>query len=607
MKKTVFLIILTLTLNLRSQISISSDGSKPYPSAMLDVKSDSKGLLIPRMTSAQRIAISSPAEGLLVYQTDGEVGFYVIKSGVWTALSDTDANINFIAKANDTVNIEKGTLLYADSVSTLAINTTGDILTKANLISDGGIITKSTIKPGNASTTICNSENAGAIRYNPTEGCMQYCHNNKWTCIGGAKDPCEIFGDPNLKVKVNNLDQQTVCIAIGDNLDLSTSQDGSWGGANYSWDSPVSITNNTDPNPFSMTTSTDGWYKCIIKNATAPGCLSSDSVEVKTAQSITSQPRDIDMCGSRLDSLTVSATGENLLYTWQVYSNSGDINDNANWSDVNTSSGSNFSISDIGNLKITNGTGLDGNKYRVKISGDCDITPVYSSNVTVSYKSICALASCKAWLDAGNTTSGMYKIDPDGQGTGEPEFDIYCDMTTDGGGWTVIAKSVNPTSWASSSGHSMAFRDYFLNDNNYTYDMKSFINNIGSGNTWYMIIRDPVNHSDLNIKYSFTGTEITNLNLSVDATELTETVHSTVFNSSAKEHSHGPSIDPRLILRTHSSYCNGESTSSAFTFLYGGPNYVHASLCFSGSRGYNTTFSNMTDAKSRVEVLLRKE
>jgi hypothetical protein len=48
----------------------------PASSAMLDVTSTTKGLLAPRMTSLQRNAISSPAEGLLVYDTDVGAFYY---------------------------------------------------------------------------------------------------------------------------------------------------------------------------------------------------------------------------------------------------------------------------------------------------------------------------------------------------------------------------------------------------------------------------------------------------------------------------------------------------------------------------------------------------
>ncbi len=45
------------------------------PNAALDVSSTTQGFLPPRMTAAQRIVISSPAEGLLLYQTDGSKGY----------------------------------------------------------------------------------------------------------------------------------------------------------------------------------------------------------------------------------------------------------------------------------------------------------------------------------------------------------------------------------------------------------------------------------------------------------------------------------------------------------------------------------------------------
>ena len=53
-----------------AQVSITNDGSSPDASAMLDIKSTGRGLLIPRMSTAQRLAISPAAEGLMVYDTE---------------------------------------------------------------------------------------------------------------------------------------------------------------------------------------------------------------------------------------------------------------------------------------------------------------------------------------------------------------------------------------------------------------------------------------------------------------------------------------------------------------------------------------------------------
>ena len=70
-------------------VAINADGSAPDASAMLDVKNSSKGLLIPRMTEAQRLAIVNPANSLIVYQTDGQAGYYYNSgssfSPVWIA------------------------------------------------------------------------------------------------------------------------------------------------------------------------------------------------------------------------------------------------------------------------------------------------------------------------------------------------------------------------------------------------------------------------------------------------------------------------------------------------------------------------------------------
>jgi hypothetical protein len=51
-------------------VSINETNTPPDPSAMLDVESTNKGFLPPRLTSAQRAAIVSPASGLLVFDTD---------------------------------------------------------------------------------------------------------------------------------------------------------------------------------------------------------------------------------------------------------------------------------------------------------------------------------------------------------------------------------------------------------------------------------------------------------------------------------------------------------------------------------------------------------
>ncbi len=73
-------------------VAINEDGAAPDPSAMLEVTSTEKGILIPRMTQAQRDAIAEPATGLLIYQTDETPGFYynVGSTGpIWERLGES--------------------------------------------------------------------------------------------------------------------------------------------------------------------------------------------------------------------------------------------------------------------------------------------------------------------------------------------------------------------------------------------------------------------------------------------------------------------------------------------------------------------------------------
>lgn len=83
---------------IEGQVGIGT--TTPHPSAVLDLSSSTQGLLIPRMTSAQRTDIISPASGLFVFDTDLNALAYVADTG-WvisgrsvTTLSSGSANIN---------------------------------------------------------------------------------------------------------------------------------------------------------------------------------------------------------------------------------------------------------------------------------------------------------------------------------------------------------------------------------------------------------------------------------------------------------------------------------------------------------------------------------
>lgn len=95
MKKQIFtyVLILMAVFQLNAQtngVSINTTSAAADPSAMLDVSSNNKGFLTPRMSEAERIAIQGPARGLLVYQIDNDYGFWFFDGNNWVKANAGD-------------------------------------------------------------------------------------------------------------------------------------------------------------------------------------------------------------------------------------------------------------------------------------------------------------------------------------------------------------------------------------------------------------------------------------------------------------------------------------------------------------------------------------
>ena len=91
------LLLLLFSVPALAQIGIGT--TSPAASAALEVSSTSnnKGILIPRLSASQKDAITSPAEGLMVYQTTAPVGFYYYAGTGWKLMvtqTDLDTKVN---------------------------------------------------------------------------------------------------------------------------------------------------------------------------------------------------------------------------------------------------------------------------------------------------------------------------------------------------------------------------------------------------------------------------------------------------------------------------------------------------------------------------------
>ena len=90
--KKIKLFLLTITIlasySLTAQVAVTTDGSSADGSAMFEVKSTNKGFLPPRMTAAEIGNIVSPANGLMVYNTDDEKVYIFVSTGnAWKELN----------------------------------------------------------------------------------------------------------------------------------------------------------------------------------------------------------------------------------------------------------------------------------------------------------------------------------------------------------------------------------------------------------------------------------------------------------------------------------------------------------------------------------------
>ncbi|MEP7232820.1 MAG: hypothetical protein ABI691_21350 [Ginsengibacter sp.] len=87
MKKYFLVLAFFLMANIGFAQNVGIGTLTPDASAQLDISSTDKGMLVPRMTSAQRNAVVTPATGLLIYQTDNTPGFYFYNGSSWASVA----------------------------------------------------------------------------------------------------------------------------------------------------------------------------------------------------------------------------------------------------------------------------------------------------------------------------------------------------------------------------------------------------------------------------------------------------------------------------------------------------------------------------------------
>ncbi len=135
MRKFIFLftiIFMGLT-TIAQNVAISNDGSEPDPSAMLDVISADKGLLIPRVLFANRPV--NPTTGLMIYQSNHSPGFYYFNGAEWIKMADftqADWNQTNVAASNYIKNKPENVSEFTNDAGYLTFEVDADTTNEIN-------------------------------------------------------------------------------------------------------------------------------------------------------------------------------------------------------------------------------------------------------------------------------------------------------------------------------------------------------------------------------------------------------------------------------------------------------------------------------------------
>lgn len=203
-------------------VSINTDGSTAHSSAILDVKSTVKGMLIPRLTMIQRDAIVTPAAGLMIYQTDNTPGFYFYDGIAWTSIISAANNLwlknaNHIYNSNTNnvgigINTPLARLHVADSA--VLFSAAGNVpgVPGNPPVSGAGrrmmwYPDKAAFRAGYASTTQWDAANIGL--YSVAMGTSVIASGNSSVAMGTS-----VIASGNSSVALGNDNQATGLVAV---------------------------------------------------------------------------------------------------------------------------------------------------------------------------------------------------------------------------------------------------------------------------------------------------------------------------------------------------------------------------------------------------------
>ena len=116
----------------RAQVKIGTNPDQIQKSSLLELESDTKGLLLPRLTDTLAINALNPLDGMLIYLSkEPQKGLYIRKNGVWSFLSGVSNNSTNINVDETKLNLQNmaGKINPATQISADPAAVSGQVLT----------------------------------------------------------------------------------------------------------------------------------------------------------------------------------------------------------------------------------------------------------------------------------------------------------------------------------------------------------------------------------------------------------------------------------------------------------------------------------------------